>query len=68
MLDNLIILGSVGLPILCSSTLVSMGSVFGSLATSLISKNSDEENCALDAKEKKGESKKSSHSGVKGKK
>ena len=32
------------------------------------SKNSDEENCALAAKENKGKSKKASHSGVKGKK
>ena len=32
------------------------------------SKNSDEENCALDSKAKKGKSKKASHSGVKGKK
>ena len=32
------------------------------------SKNSDEENCALDAKEKKGKSKKASQSGAKGKK
>ena len=32
------------------------------------SKVSDEENCALPAKEKKGKNEKASHSGVKGKK